>query len=106
MLKVNINVKIIKDSTDNTTENILISLYKLSPPCEKYRTNNLPQLILIIEGKKSALRRIFTNRKANFFILLNCKSFRLSVQHLNHSNQEHNQRILSTTMNAHYKYHQ
>ena len=52
-LKVNINAKIITDNTDKTTENILISLYKLSPPCENYRNNNLPQLILNIEGKKA-----------------------------------------------------
>ena len=103
-LKININAKIITDNTDNTTENILISLYKLSPPCENYRNNNLPQLILNIEGKKIALRRIFTNRKANF-ILLNCKFFQLSVQHSNYSNQEHNQHILSIKVNAHYKYH-
>ena len=72
---------------------------------KKYRTNNLPQLILNIEGKKIALRRIFTNRKANF-ILLNCKFFQLSAQRLNYSNQEHNQRILSIKVNARYKYHQ
>ena len=68
-LKININAKIITDNTDNTTEIILISLYKLSPPCENYRNNNLPQLILNIEGKKIALRRIFTNRKANFYFI-------------------------------------